>query len=118
MSFMCESCQGTGRQRISDMSTVTEPCQACGGLGVQDPERLLAELAEAMGKELIRGHAMPVRSYRTGRQWVRRESSYSGGWYDSWDWESRKEQQIRIFLERAPRGSKPALVLVEKGKMT
>jgi hypothetical protein len=113
--FVCNSCGGLGRQRISDMSTVTEPCQDCGGLGLQDLERLLAEIARAMGKELIRGHAMPARRYRTGRQWVRKESKYRPGeWYSSG--ESKMEQQVRVYLERAPRGSRPAFILVEKGE--
>ena len=96
MSYICEKCDGSGEQRISEMSTITEPCQACKGLGVQDPMGLLGELARVLGKEVIQGHAMPERSYRNYR------------------WQSRQEHQVRVYLDRAPRGSRPAFVLIEK----
>ena len=110
MSFMCEKCQGSGRQRISEMSTVTEPCQACGGLGVQDLERLLGEIARVLGKELIQGYAMPEKEYYKGNEWRRDEGKdYFAGAY-----EKLYERQVRVYLRRAPRGSRPAFLLVEK----
>lgn len=101
MSYVCEKCDGSGRRRISEMSTLTEPCPACKGLGVQDPIRLLGEIARVLGKELIRGHAMSARPYSGERYW---DQGYH----------RRQERQVRVYLERAPRGSRPVFLLVEK----